>query len=101
MRRDRIDARLIEVEVDGETTVYSPLTDSVDLPNASASEIWRRTPITSVAQLNVEIAEVFGIPVEEARAGVEAGVRLLVDEQLLVEQDRIPADGSAAEVAAG
>lgn len=81
----RANARLTEVEIDGEVAVYHPGTDKVVLLNASASEIWRRTPITSFEQLSEAVAEVFGIEVEQALAGVRTGIELLLAEQLLVD----------------
>jgi hypothetical protein len=81
----RVDADLTEVEVDGEIAIYHPGTDKVVLLNASASEIWRRTPITSTDALAQELADLFGIAVEDARAGVRAGVALLEAESLLVD----------------
>jgi hypothetical protein len=80
----RVDTDLTEVEVDGEIAIYHPGTDKVVLLNASASEIWRRTPITSTDDLAHELADLFGIAVEDARAGVQAGVALLEAESLLV-----------------
>lgn len=79
----RVDADLTEVEVDGEVAIYHPGTDKVVLLNVAASEIWRQLPVASTEDLAVHLAEVFGIDVDEARAGVEAGVALLMSEQLL------------------
>jgi hypothetical protein len=86
----RVDADLTEVEVDGEVAIYHPGTDKVVLLNAAASEIWRRLPVSSTEDLAGHLAEVFGIDLAEARAGVEAGVALLADEQLLAEQPEQP-----------
>lgn len=86
----RVDARLTEVEVDGEVAVYHPGTDKVVLLNAAATEIWRRTPITSLDTVSREVAAHFGIGVEEARAGVQAGVDLLLAEELLVQGEQEP-----------
>ena len=91
----RVDARLTEVEVDGEVAVYHPGTDRVVLLNSAATEIWRRTPITSLDDLSAEVAEHFGVDVVQVREGVVAGIDLLVAEQLLVEADpepRVPDD---------
>jgi len=94
MPLDRVPARLTEVTVDDETAVYNPITDTVVLLNASASEIWRRTPLTSLEHVAVELAEHFGIEPREALAGVQAGVELLLREQLLVEVPGV--DGPSA-----
>jgi len=90
MRLKRTPAALTEVEVDGEIAIYHPDRDSVVLLNASASQIWRLTVEsgTSVDELVPLVAEAFGIDEIEARLGVEAGVDVLVDEQLLVRVDQ-------------
>lgn len=85
LRRVRSD--LTEVEVDGEIAVYHPGTDRVVLLNASASEIWRRSPISSLDELAHSLSALFGVTADEALAGAEAGVALLQAEQLLVDDD--------------
>ncbi len=89
MRLERVSALLTEVEVDGEIAIYHPLTDQVVLLNASASAIWRLTAAdgATVDGLVPLVAEAFGIDLDEARRGVEAGVEVLVDEQLLIRVD--------------
>lgn len=90
MRLERVSASLTEVEVDGEIAIYHPLTDQVVLLNASASEIWRLTAGdgVTVEDLVPLVAGVFGLGLDEARHGVETGVEVLVDEQLLVRVDQ-------------
>lgn len=90
MRVERVPASLTEVEIDGEVAVYHPVSDSVVLLNPSASLIWRLTADGAVAldDLVPPVAEAFGIDADEARRGVEAGVDVLVDEQLLVRLDQ-------------
>lgn len=92
MRLERVTASLTEVEVDGEIAVYHPGTDTVVLLNASASEIWRLTAGTTptVDEIVPLVAAAFAIDEAVARPGVEAGVQLLVEEQLLL---RRPVDG--------
>jgi len=91
MHLQRVDvvtgAVLTEVEVDGEIAVYHPTTNRVVLLNSSASEIWRRMPITSVADLGSAVATHFGVSVDVAEQGVRAGVDLLLAEQLVVDID--------------
>lgn len=83
----RVDVHLTEVEVDGEVALYHPGTDKVVLLNPAASEIWRRTPVASVEDLSEAVAQHFGIEVRDAREGVVAGIALLLQEELLVEED--------------
>lgn len=86
MRLERVEASLTEVEVDGEIAIYHPGTDAVVLLNASASHIWRLTAdgAVTVDDLVPTVADAFDIEVDEARAGIEAGVDLLIEKQLLV-----------------
>lgn len=86
MRLERVPASFTEVEIDGEIAIYHPTTDSVVLLNPAASVIWRLTADggTTVDELVPLVAEAFGIDVDETRRGVDTGVEVLVDEQLLV-----------------
>ncbi|MFC5381917.1 PqqD family protein [Aquipuribacter nitratireducens] len=83
----RVDARLTEVEVDGEIAVYHPKTDRVVLLNSSASAIWRRLPVRGVQDLVDHLVDVFNVNVDEARVGAETGIALLANERLLADAD--------------
>ena len=80
----RVTARLTEVELDGEASIYHPGTDRVVLLNGSATAVWRLVDgVRDDATIATEIASRYGIDAETARAGVTVALDHLVAEQLV------------------
>lgn len=78
------EARLMAVELDGETVVYDPADEGLHLLDPIASIIWGCLDgQVSVGVLCEELAESFGIPVEQVQADVVSLTRQLIDKALL------------------
>ena len=69
-------AHLLEIEVDGDISIYDPRTEQVTVLNSTASDIWRLADGTyDVDEITGLLAAAYGVSPEE----IETEVRETVD----------------------